>query len=294
MPNGLTESKNSFNFAFDKLFEAYPELKNRVACGLCGRGSQCLSYDDEYSRDHDFENGFAVWLSNDDFANVGDSLKREYIRLFPNHKENTIYGIHSIDEFIRNSVGSLPKKPIDWLNIPEHALLSAVNGEIFYDGAGEITGIREHLQNCPKDAYLKRISAHLALASQAGEYNFYRMSERGDIGSATLSIMEFCKHIIYATHAMYRRYTPFYKWQLRSLSELDEELYTLVNKLILSSKNYSQLDNNMHTINLISQHINSLQRIDTKSLGDTAIYIHGLIRDEDINALHLMDYGVEL
>ena len=292
---GLQESRKSFEASFDKLFEAYPELKQRAACGLCGRGSQCLGYDDEISRDHDVENGFIIWLCDDDFEKFGYLIKKEYQRLFASHKEDSIYGIYSVGEFIKSTVSAVPQSPIDWLNIPEHALLSATNGEIFYDGAGEISNIRNTIKNCPKDVFIKRASAHLSLASQAGEYNFSRLMERGDIGSATLAIAEFVKHIIYATHAIYQCFTPFYKWQLRSLSEFDEELCSKLNMLLLSQKSYSQLENNLHTIALIAKHIKNIANLPIKSdsLGDMAIYMQSLISDKSLNSLHLMDYGVE-
>lgn len=65
--------------------------------------------------------------------------------------------------------------------------------------------------------------------------------------------------------------------------------------LLLSQKSYSQLENNLHTIALISKHIKNIANLPIKSdsLGDMAIYMQSLISDKSLNSLHLMDYGVE-
>ena len=61
--NGLELSEKYYRtYGAPMLHDLFPEIEGIVAVGLVGSGSECLGYDDELSRDHDFEPSFTIFL----------------------------------------------------------------------------------------------------------------------------------------------------------------------------------------------------------------------------------------
>ena len=62
------------------LEEQFPQLKDRIATGLVGSGSECFGFDDEISRDHDFEPGFCIFLPGEESVDrkTAFALERAY------------------------------------------------------------------------------------------------------------------------------------------------------------------------------------------------------------------------
>ena len=193
----------------------FPGLMGRAAVGLAGQGSDCLGFDDEYSRDHDFGPGFLIWLTDADFEEYGaelqaayEALPREY-RGFtrrPTHTGAQRVGVMRTSDFYNYYIGcAVPDTLMKWVRIQEHFLATCTSGEVFEDGLGEFTAIRNALLPCyPEDVRLKKLAARAATMAQAGQYNYFRMMRRGDVFlNASLSMM----------YLLNFRYEPFYKWQ---------------------------------------------------------------------------------
>ena len=59
----------------------------------------------------------------------------------------------------------------------------------------------------------------LGVMAQAGQYNYGRMSKRGDRAAAWLCISEFVNATIETGYHLNQMYQPFYKWKMRGMDE---------------------------------------------------------------------------
>ena len=138
------------------LEEQFPEVMPLLACGICGAGSECFGFDDEVSQDHDFEPGFCIFLPSEDIVDRRTAflLERAYAKLpkefagyqrallqpvgGPRARSHPYRGLLSGKTGTADGILTLGQ----WLQVPEQSLAEAANGEIFYDGYGEVSRIR--------------------------------------------------------------------------------------------------------------------------------------------------------
>ncbi len=309
MIKGLELSKQYYErYGKPMIAQQFPEYENRIAVGLVGSGSECFGYDDEISEDHDFEAGFCMWLTREDDKAIGFPLFRAYKKLPPEFmgikKQDQSFfggnrrGVLEIGEFYSQFTGSfgVPTKWSQWMTLPESALAEAVNGQIFRDDLGEFTRIRTELQKgFPEDVRLKKLAARTALAAQAGQYNFSRCIRRREMGAAGLAIAEFVKMAVSAVYLLNRRYTPYYKWMIRGLRELEHlsHLADPLQDLLLNwGANPEECQKSIESICwdiILEIKRQGLSKGSWGYLEPHALEIMEQIQDAQIRNLHLMD-----
>lgn len=242
---GLEISRAYFaEFGLPMLQERFPELMPHLAAGLFGSGSECFGYDDAVSRDHDFDPGFMLLLPGEDVIGrkAAFELERAYAALpkeFMGVARPALSpvggarrGVVRMADFFVDKTGS-PDGVLrveQWMSVPSSALAEAVNGEVFFDGSGELMRIRARLARYPEDIRRKKLAGHLLLAAQAGQYNFARCLRHGEPAAAQLSIVAFVQSAMEAVFLLNNAYQPFYKWRFRALRALpklalDAELF---------------------------------------------------------------------
>ena len=216
------------------LREKFPGLMPFVAAGLAGSGSECWGFDDEISRDHDFEPGFCLFLPGEDVVDrrTAFELERAYAALpkeFMGLRRSLVapvggprHGVLRTAEFMTDKVGKADGNLslMEWLYMPEFSLAEAVNGEIFMDGYGEVTAIRERLRRRPEDVRLKKLAGQLLLMGQSGQYNYRRCLQHGEAAAAQLAAVEFVKSTMAAVFLLNDVYQPYYKWCFRAMRAL--------------------------------------------------------------------------
>ena len=238
---GIEISEKYFiEFGKPMLQEEFPDVYNKLACGIIGSGSECLGFDDEISRDHDFEPGFCIFLPDEDIIDRKTEfrLERAYAKLpkeFEGIKRGLLSpvggarrGVIRIADFFAGKVGAPDGRLTlsEWLNIPEQALLEATNGKLFFDNYGLLTKIREGLSYFPDDIRLKKLAGHLLMMGQSGQYNYKRCLDHSEQAAAQMAVFKFANHAISAIFLLNRVYRPYYKWcfkALRSLPKLSIE-----------------------------------------------------------------------
>jgi len=215
------------------LAECFGPHQDRIAAGLVGEGSQCFGFDDELSRDHDWGPGFCLWLTEADYAELGEDLQAKYDELpmefagyqrgveGPHAGKRT--GVFEIKGFYRRFIryDHVPASLAEWRSLPETYLATATNGKVFTDPLGAFTAFRDGLLAFyPEDVRLKKLAARCAAAGQTGQYNYKRSVARGELVAAHCALVGFMEAAVSIVYLLNKRYRPFYKWMHRGMAEL--------------------------------------------------------------------------
>lgn len=231
---GLELSEKYYRAYGEKMLDGqFSEIADQAAAGLVGYGSECLGFDDEISRDHDYGPSFCIWLPGEAYKQYGrrmqaayDALPKEFMGFAGRVEEEQgkgRVGVLCLEDFYRELLGrdSAPERAEEWFAISESALCTAVSGRVFEDRLGRFTKIREALlAYYPEEVWRKKLAESLARAAQAGQYNYARAMKRGERIAAEICLTEFVKEAMQVVYLLNKKYAPFYKWMHRGLREL--------------------------------------------------------------------------
>ena len=292
------------------LEQEFPQLLPSLAAGLVGSGSECLSYDDECSQDHDFEPGFCLFLPDEDALDRRSAflLERAYAKLprsFHGFTRPVMlpvggarHGVLRTADFFLKTAGTKDGRlsTEQWLTLPEQALLEATNGELYFDNLGEVTRIRESLRYFPEDVRRKRLAGQLLLMAQSGQYNYARCLRHGETAAAQLAAYEFVNSTIAVLFLLNRRYRPYYKWSFRALralpelSDLSEALETIMTKdnRPASTEEKRSLIEQVASVTAEALAAQNLTRISGSDLEHHAYSVNDRIVDPEIRNLHIL------
>lgn len=286
------------------------DIKQKLCVGLAGPGSECYGFDDDVSRDHDFEAGFCIFIPGEDVIDrkTAFMLERGYAKLpkeYKGFKKSMMspvggnrHGVIRIDEFFEKAVGSGSGKlsAESWLKIPSYALCEAVNGEIFFDNYKEMTQIREYLKDMPDDIRRKRLAGNLLLMAQSGQYNYNRCLSHGENAAAQLAVVEFVKSAMETAFLLNKKYMPYYKWSFRAMRSLErlsiigdtcEFLLTTTNEGDMAEEKYYMIeDTAMSVIEILME--DGLTQANCGDLEKHAYSVNDGIRDPEIRNLNIL------
>lgn len=251
--NGMELAREFWEQAGKPMLQTrYPEYAGRIAAGLVGYGSECFGFDDAYSQDHDFSARFCLWLTDEDYAAIGEALQEDYERIAREWRSSgsaNSYGspttpraqgtmrrdgVFRIGDFFEALTGyrEAPAQdaPHEWLSLSESTLATATNGRVFADALGMFSKTRQGFTFMPEDVRLSLISRRLGMIAQAGQYNLPRMLKRGDGLAAMACIQEFTQAVVSLVFLINNPvsvgYMPYYKWRFAALRRLSGRMAT--------------------------------------------------------------------
>lgn len=236
------------------LREHCPSIATRHAAALIGCGSEVLGNDDEISKRYGWGPRVLLFLTRADHEAWAEGLLAAFRRNIPPTflGEPTRYtedgppqpttdpaasvgiAITTCERFIELYLGlkdidveANPPPCKDWLLINEARLLRLTAGEVFYDGIGTLTGLREYFTYFPNDVWRHRLAyAWASLNKDIGLIG--TCAARGDVLSSRIAAARTVERIIAIVFLLNRTYKPGYlKWihrQFYKLPYLADEL----------------------------------------------------------------------
>jgi len=224
--------------------EHFPEVSENHAAALIGWGSDVLGNDDEWSKDHEWGPRCILFLP-ESLEHCKNALynmlnakippkimgyptrfavnKDTHIRVLSEEDFSSVsIDITTVKKFFRENLGLVtPQSDLDWLSIPENRLLEVTGGEVFFDGVGELTELREFYQGYyPQNVWKYR----LAFMWQALGWDVDLIGlchARGDFLSERHCLSMTLFRMMKLTFLLNRRYAPSYpKWLGREFYKL--------------------------------------------------------------------------
>lgn len=248
---GLKLSEFMFKEAVQPLLaENYPGLAYSAA--RLEWGSDVLGFDTPMSMDHGWGPKLTLFLDKEDFLNSHQLLSD----FFANHLPFEIHGIpthfgepladggrierkesypihHMVSittphRFFLDTLGvdiSKPITPVVWLTIPQQRLRTVRSGQIYHDGLGTLTELRQRFHWYPEDVWRYLLANQWQRIDQEAPF-MGRTGLLGDELGSRLLAGRMIIDLMNLTFLMERQYAPYWKWfgsafqQLTFASEL--------------------------------------------------------------------------
>ncbi|GAA2484964.1 DUF4037 domain-containing protein [Terrabacter carboxydivorans] len=210
--------------------DRWPRLP--YAAARLGSGSDVLGLDDAMSRDHDWGLRLNLLVPGELVATVDAHLAEHLPESFAGHPvrfattwDPVVRHRVQVDTVRDLAVSRLGVDPTDgltteeWLSLTGQAVLEVTAGEVFADGAGELTGIRRRLEWYPDDLWRHVVATDWARLAQ--ELPFVgRTGERGDELGSRVVTARLAGIAMHLGHLLERRWPPYAKWLGTSFARL--------------------------------------------------------------------------
>lgn len=225
-------------------------------------GSDVIGFDDAMSMDHGWGPKLTLFLSESDHAEKAETLQQTFsynlpfeIHGFPTHfgeplqdggkmslrKEYPIHHMVSIttpENFFQESLGvdiHQTLTPSIWLSIPQQKLRTLYSGQIYYDGLGTLSQIRERFTWYPDDVWLYLMACQWKRIDQEAPF-MGRTGIVGDELGSRLIAARLIKDCMRLGFLIERIFAPYIKWFGTAFSQLriSQELIPVFDTVLTS------------------------------------------------------------
>lgn len=228
---GLLLARHYFREAVEPLLARWCGGVSYAAARV-GAGSDVLGLDDAMSRDHDWGLRLQLFVADADVAAVSAALDAHLPETFRGHPTRFRFtgtaadrvgiDVGTVARFAHDRLGFDPSRGVttpDWLSLSGQAVLEVVSGEVFADGPGELTRLREALAWYPDDVWRyvvacdwHRLDQELPLMGRAGD--------RGDELGSRVIAARLVDVVVHLAFLLSRAWPPYAKWRGTVLSRL--------------------------------------------------------------------------
>lgn len=232
---GLTLSKIFFDEAVRPLLDQHaPGLS--YAAARIGSGSDVLGYDTTMSTDHDWGPRLTLFLLPAEAARAEDlavvlerglpaTLRGYPVRFAPSdgsRPAGSWVEVTTVRAFVAATLGFDLNQPLtatDWLSFPRQRLLYLTAGQVYHDGGGELTAVRERFAFYPRDVGYYVLAAGWQRLGQEGHL-MPRAGIAGDERGAALIGARLVRDLMSLAFLLERQYAPYAKWFGTAFSRL--------------------------------------------------------------------------
>ena len=200
----------------------YPGLPYSAA--LLGRGSEVLGFDDEMSRDHNWEPRVLLFLRDADYARYGEAVERSLRDALPARFAGypTQFSLSTLRAYLQEHLDLDVDAGIearDWLTLPEQRLRMVTAGAVYHDEVG-LQVLRDRLAYYPHDVWLYlmiaawwRVHPEANLMGRAGFVG-------DELGSRVIAA-QLVHDLMHLCFLMEKQYAPYSKWFGTAFSRLE-------------------------------------------------------------------------
>lgn len=208
------------------------------SAALLGPGSEVLGFDDEMSKDHNWEPRVLLFLQDGDWARYGEAVERSLTEKLPERYAGhpTQFSVSTLRAFLQEHLDLDIDSGIearDWLTLPEQRLRMITAGAVYHDEVG-LQALRDRLAYYPHDVWLYLlIAAWWRLHPEANLMG--RAGFVGDELGSRVIASQLVHDLMHLCFLLEKQYAPYAKWfgtafsLLKSASSLAPVLQTVLN-----------------------------------------------------------------